>query len=133
MALDNMESFRAVGHLDKVGTWVSLGCAIHCVLVPFFITILPLLGLSFLKEGPFEVGMIIFAVTVATLSLCWGSRIHGTHKTLLFVAAALVFFIFGHEHHSSAHWYFMATGGLCLVAGHLLNRHLCRTCSDCRH
>lgn len=131
MEASNIQSLQTISRLDKVGTFASLACAVHCLLIPFILTVLPLIGLGFLTEPHFEIGMIVFAVAVATMSLCWGSHIHGTKKTLLFVAAALLFFIVGHSLHSPGHWYFMALGGLCLVAGHLLNRKLCHSCKSC--
>ncbi len=127
-------SAKRIGFLDKLGSCVSFACAIHCLAIPLVVTFLPLIGLSFLKESSFEIGMIIFAVTLAALSLCWGVRIHGEKKTLGLVLAALIFFLSGHAFDdSAAHWVFMAFGGFCLVGGHLLNRKLCKSCLACEH
>ena len=110
-----------------------MACAIHCVLIPFVITLLPLLGLSFLEHSNFELVMVGIAVSLATLSMCWGARLHGKKRAFILIAAALSLFIAGHEAPSEYHWYLMGMGGFCLVAAHILNRKLCRTCTSCVH
>jgi hypothetical protein len=133
MADSHGVALRTVGRIDRVGSCLSFACAVHCVLIPFVVTLLPLLGLGFLKHSAFEVVMVVIAVSLATLSLCWGSRIHGKKRTLFFVLGAVILFIAGHEAPFSYHWTLMGLGGLCLVGGHLLNRRLCRSCQDCSH
>ena len=117
--------------VDKVGTCISLTCAVHCMALPLIITILPFMGLGFLAGGTFEFGMIFFSLTLATMSLCWGTRIHGNRQILLFILAALIFFLTGHSIESHWHWIFMAVGGTSLAFGHILNNRLCRSCPDC--
>jgi hypothetical protein len=36
----------AGAHIDLVGTCLSLACALHCLCVPFFVTVLPLAGVG---------------------------------------------------------------------------------------
>ncbi len=155
---------QATGHrsrslLDSVGGTLSFACALHCVALPFIITLLPLIGLSFLAHSLFELIMIGIALTLATASFCWGVRIHGQWKLLLFIAAAAALFASGmslldhsilsgdgHSHTSTLllgdisalhfssetlHWVLMGIGGLTLALGHFLNDRLCRSCSSC--
>ena len=117
--------------LDSIGGTISFACAVHCLLLPFIVTLLPLLGLTFLAHSVFEVFMISLSLTLATASFCWGSRVHGEWKTILFVAAAAVLFFFGHEASGAYHWTFMGIGGLALASGHYLNHRLCQTCTSC--
>ncbi len=117
--------------LDRVGAGASLACAIHCVALPFVVTALPFLGLGFLASNPFELGMICFTVSLATVSFCWGSRLHGEWRTLLFVLSALLLFLIGHEVEGQLHWIVMGIGGLALASGHFLNMKLCSSCKQC--
>ena len=124
-------SKRVLSVLDRVGACASTACAVHCILLPFLITALPFVGLGVLASTAFELSMIGFSVTLATLSFCWGSRLHGEWRTLLFVLSALALFLFGHEVEGPLHWVVMAIGGGALATGHFINRKLCRTCTQC--
>lgn len=132
--MGNENSQAIHSKLDTLGACLSFACAVHCLAVPFLITLLPLIGLGFMADHAFEAVMLVVAVGLATASLCWGTRVHKKSKVLLFLAAAAIlfavgFFAFGGLHH----WLFIAFGGTCLAAGHIVNRRLCRTCSHCSH
>jgi hypothetical protein len=130
--------------LDTVGGTLSFACAAHCLLLPLFLTALPLLGLGFLAETRFELAMVVVALTLATGSLCWGIKVHGQWKMVSFLLAAGLFFYLGHDlgshsphgDHSHAadattHWILMGIGGLSLAVGHFVNLRLCRSCHTC--
>jgi hypothetical protein len=125
------ESKKTVATLDRVGACISFACALHCILLPFVITALPLIGLGIVASSQFEVAIIGLSITLATASFCWGSRIHGKRRTLLFLLAALLLFFVGHDLDGSMHWIVMSLGGVSLAAGHLINRRLCRSCEQC--
>ncbi|NDC38926.1 MAG: MerC domain-containing protein [Proteobacteria bacterium] len=122
---------RLLSVLDRVGACASTACALHCILLPFLITALPFVGLSVLASSAFELSIIVLSVTLATLSFCWGSRLHGEWRTLLFLLAAVMLFLFGHDIEGPMHWVVMGIGGFALAAGHLVNRRLCRSCKEC--
>ena len=119
--------------LDHVGACVSFACAIHCIALPAIITALPLLGLGFLAGHTFEAIMLVVSVTLASASLCWGTRVHGKRNVLLFILAAAVLFSLGFfVFDGSKHWTLIGFGGLCLAVGHVINRKLCRSCQHCQ-
>ena len=122
----------ALSKIDTVGACLSFACAIHCMAMPFIITALPLLGLGALGHSSVE--MVLFTVTIglASISLCWGTRVHKQWKVLCLLAAALIlFWLAGFGAHSPEEGLLVGFGGLCLAAGHLLNRKLCRSCHHC--
>lgn len=125
-------SKRWLGILDMVGLTISTTCAIHCLLLPMALTLLPLVGLSFLAHDTFDVFMLVTTVSLASASLCWGARVHGRRSILIFIALAVLFFGLGMSalNHSDSHLY-LAIGGLSLALGHLLNRRFCRSCRQC--
>lgn len=125
------DSKRVLSILDRVGACASTACAVHCLLLPFLITALPFVGLGVLASSTFELSMIGFAITLATLSFCWGSRLHGEWRTLLFVLSAAALFLFAHEVEGPLHWVVMAIGGAALATGHFVNRKLCNSCKQC--
>src|ERR1035441_6691699 len=69
--------------LDQAGAFLSLACAIHCLAVPLLLGILPLMGLSFLLSWKWEALFICAAMFLATLSFCWGYRLHRKVELLL--------------------------------------------------
>ena len=98
------------GAVDNAGVFLSTACAIHCVTVPMLVTFLPLLGLGFLASEPAEfaiVGAVLLAAVLAMGVIAAGyMAAEGGLEVILHV-----------------------TGGVLLAATHLLNRHLCRTCT----
>lgn len=121
-----------LSNVDRMGAAVSFACAAHCLALPLCLSILPLVGLGFLATEGFELGMIAFALLFATLSLCWGSRLHGRKHLFGFLATALVLFAAAHEvGHNAGHAVLMGLGGILLASAHLLNRRLCKACRTC--
>ncbi len=123
---------------DALGIGASLACAIHCALLPLFISSLPLFGINIINNEAFEAGMIILAFCIGAYSLYHGYRRHH-HNALpfvLFIAgfACLVlkqFFI----HYAT---WLLIPAVLLIVAAHLLNYRFCRVhnhahSDDCNH
>ena len=132
MGAENSQAIHS--KLDSFGACVSFACAVHCIAVPFVITLLPLIGLGFMADHNFEAGMLVFAVILAAASLCWGTRVHKKSKVLLFLLAAGILFAVGFfAFEGLKHWLFIAFGGSCLATGHIVNRRLCRSCAHCAH
>ncbi len=124
-----------VDKLDRAGATASCLCAIHCALMPFIITMLPLLGLSFLASEPVEWTLLLSSATLGTLSLCAGFREHRSRRVFAVLGMALALLVAGrifHEHHIGI-WgpVFMVLGGFSMMGAHLLNHALCRSCRKC--
>lgn len=125
--------------LDKAGATASFLCAIHCAIMPFVITILPLLGLGFLSSEPVEWGLLTASGTLGTLSLCLGYREHRSRRVFAVLGVALAFLVAGRLFHSRFHdhpleiWgvVLMVLGGFTMMGAHVFNRTLCRSCRAC--
>lgn len=63
--------------LDFWGLAASVGCAIHCAMMPFVIAYLPVLGLSWLADEAFHFWMAIVCFAIAITSFVPGFRKHG--------------------------------------------------------
>lgn len=68
-------------NLDALGFSASAICAVHCLLMPFVITLLPVIGLSFLAHPAFEATLIVSGLIIGALSLSHGYLKH--HHNLL--------------------------------------------------
>ncbi|MEM8734883.1 MAG: MerC domain-containing protein [Planctomycetota bacterium] len=61
---------------DWLGVVASVACAIHCAAMPFVITFLPMLGLSFLADEAFHKVMVGVCTALALLAFVPGWRVH---------------------------------------------------------
>ena len=124
-----------VSRLDRAGATASFLCAIHCALMPLVITMLPLLGLSFLVSEPVEWTLLAASAALGSSSLCLGFRQHRERRVFMVLGVALSFLLAGrlfHEHHFGI-WgpVLMVLGGLTMMSAHLINHRLCHACKLC--
>jgi hypothetical protein len=123
---------------DALGIGASLACAIHCALLPLFITSLPLFGINIIHNIYFEVGMIFLAVCIGSYSLYHGYKKH--HHSLVplylffmgFIFLVLKQFFIQYES-----WLLLPAVAFIVVA-HILNYRFCRVhnhahSDDCDH
>jgi len=61
--LDRMNLPFNISSIDRLGAGVSFACAIHCAIVPFAATILPLLGFGFLADRRVECTVFLTSIT----------------------------------------------------------------------
>ena len=118
--------------LDQVGAFLSFACAIHCLALPLLLGILPLVGFSFLLSWKWEALFICGAMFLATLSFCWGYRLHRKVGLLLMFYLSTGMIVAGKLLIGGQTGLWLAVpGALGLTAGHLLNRKLCKHCGAC--
>ena len=130
--MDTAQSDKVLSKMDTVGACLSFACAVHCIAMPFVITILALIGLGMLTHHGIDTVMFVVTITLATLSLCWGMYIHRRIRVLFFLVAAItLFYLGGFSIHGKHEALYVAFGGCCLALGHVVNRRLCRSCVDC--
>ncbi len=129
-----METVRL--DLDKAGAAASLTCAVHCALMPLIITLLPLVGLSFLADERMEWALLGVSALLGSSSLCLGYREHRRRQALLILSLGLTALVTGRlleEHHFEAPGVVgVVLGGCTVAAAHVVNRRLCRSCRACR-
>lgn len=121
--------------LDNAGMTASWLCAVHCIALPPAISILPLVGLSFLLDETTEIVFIGISVALAALTLLPGFFRH--HRKL----RTLLLFVTGIGLIAAAHLSFeddlrlqiplLLAGALMISAAHFINRRLCRQCAVC--
>lgn len=121
--------------IDKVGMFSSATCAIHCIFLPFLITILPLYGLSFIVDESFEIIMLIVSIMLAILSLCLGYKTHKNKKMFFLFSVGISFLLLGRFAHEN-NWGFSSLvilfiGGSIMACSHIVNKKLCDSCHSC--
>ena len=61
---------------NVLGVSAATACAIHCALMPLFISSLPFFGINLLHNIFFETGMILLAIIIGGISLRHGYLRH---------------------------------------------------------
>lgn len=127
----------AVDKLDKVGATASLMCAIHCAAMPLLVTLLPLVGLSFLADNRVEWALVALSALMGVTSLCFGFREHRSRRAFAYLGIGIGMLAVGRILEDNLHspWgvAIVVLGGVTLASAHLINRRLCQSCRTCHH
>ncbi len=109
---------------DAVGVTTSVLCAIHCALLPLFLSSLPLFGMNIVDNEGFEFGMIALAFAVGIYSLYHGFK-HHHHQWTPFILFAIGFlFLLAKQHWHQAQFYLLPPALLFIVYAHYRNFNL---------
>ena len=123
---------------DALGIGASLACAIHCALLPLFLSSLPLFGVNIIHNTFFEVGMILLALCIGSYSLYHGYKKH--HHSILPLSlffSGFIFLVLKQFFILYETWLLIPAVTLIILA-HLLNYKFCRVhnhahAEDCDH
>ena len=124
----------AIGSLDNLGMATSTICLIHCLLMPFVITMLPILGWQCLESKNAHHLLAFFVFSFALFAIVPGYLKHRRSNILLSMLAGLSLvliatFLCGHQLPERLELPMITIGNLILVATHWQNRKL----SACEH
>jgi phosphoglycerol transferase MdoB-like AlkP superfamily enzyme len=118
--------------LDKFGIAITSLCAIHCILLPVLLPVLPLLGLTATHNHAFERVILLITMVLGFITIFAG--FHRYHRKIYpFYALFLGGFIywqkdvFGHEYEH----FILMIGASLVVFAHVLNIRLCNQCHSC--
>lgn len=123
---------------DVLGIGASLACAIHCALLPLFLSSLPLFGINIIHHTGFEVGMIVLAFCIGSYSLYHGFKKHHHSWTpMLFFITGFIFLVVKQFFVHYESW-LLIPAVIFIITGHLLNYKSCRIhnhahADDCNH
>jgi hypothetical protein len=121
--------------LDRIGVTASMVCAVHCILSPLPLALIPAAGLGVLADESAEWTLIAISISVGAISLLPSFLMHRRSMALSFFAAgALIIFAARSvlSEGSMGETCVAVIGALCIAASHLINRRLCRSCPSCR-
>lgn len=121
---------------DKFAIGLSLLCAVHCLLLPVILILLPNLASLNLQNETFHLWMIIAVVPTSAYALTMGCKVHKQYKLvsvgllglgLLFIAA-----FFGHDLAGEVGEKALTLLGACLVViAHAANFQKCKAEEKC--
>ena len=118
---------------DKIGIWASSLCAIHCLLLPMLVPVIPIVAASFFAEAWFERTILSVSLIIGFWALLSGyfryhRRLYPLYGLLL---GGLIYWnkdILGETYEP----FLVPLGALLIVLSHVINIKLCKSCSDCQ-
>jgi hypothetical protein len=126
-----------VSQAERAATWLSLACAVHCLVLPLAMSVMPMLGASGIAfDHRTELALTVLVVASALLGGVWGYRRHRDARIVLASVSGLVAYLVGHLLEGS--WVGVALavcGGLMLAASSFIGARLAHHCEDagCAH
>lgn len=123
---------------DALGIAASIVCAIHCALLPIFLSSLTVLGMDIVDNMAFETVMIALAAVIGFRSLGHGFRKHHHSRIPLVVFSVGIAFLVLKQVWHERQLLFLIPALIAIVSAHLLNIRYCRKTDDghspsCRH
>lgn len=119
------------GALDRIGGTASLGCAIHCALMPAVLPFLPLLGIAWLADERVEWGLVGTTVAIATLAIVRGYLRHRRRLPAAIVFSGLALVLVGRLSEEAALLLapvLTTVGGVTVALGHWRNHRASCQC-----
>ena len=143
------------GWLDTFAISISIVCAVHCLLTPVLVVLLPIITTTFWVHKDFHLWMLLFVLPTTSLAVFLGCRRHRDKFVMGLSATGLVCLFTVSIYESAFHinkvlqhggecvqcmhaGHFKLTtlanilGGLLLVSAHFRNYRLCRRL-QCTH
>lgn len=112
-------------HLDFLGFFASMLCAVHCLALPFILTFGALSGLSWMGNHAIESCFIFLSILFASLSLIQGYRKqHGQLKALYVVAVGFLVILASRFFDGNSHVVLAGIGGCAVALAHVINWRL---------
>jgi len=126
---------KHIGLADKFAVSASTICAVHCIGLPFLLSVFPAVGSTLFGEESFHVWLLWGLVPLSAFSLSLGCKNHRNFSVLLKGILGVCVLIFtalaGHEMlGESSERYTTLLGAGLLALAHLRNYRLCRL-ADC--
>jgi hypothetical protein len=124
---------------EKLGSSASFICAIHCTLMPIFMTFFPLLGISMFADENLELILLLVSGFSGILTMCFGYKRHKSIKASMYfyVGFGLVALIHTlHEHLNKSNYVFnllLIIGSILIIYAYKINKGLCESCKLCKN
>ncbi|SET88023.1 MerC domain-containing protein [Thalassotalea agarivorans] len=118
--------------LDRIGITATSLCALHCILVPILLPVLPLLGLSFLADHTWEHIFLLLTAVLGAIALYSGfKRYHRKLYPFYLLVLGIIIYWMKHDVPADYELVFIIIGAGLIVASHWINLRLCNQCKSC--
>lgn len=116
---------------DMMGIGTALACAIHCAVLPIFLSSLPFFGMEVIHNPFFEYGMIVLAFLIGSNALYHGYKRHhhSTIPILIFVLGFVLLLM--KELFPKYEIYLLVPAVTAIITAHWINYRYCRKANHC--
>ena len=116
---------------DALGIGASLACAIHCALLPLFLSSLPIIGINIINNNYFEVLMILIALAIGIYSLLHGYKKHH-HKIfpIILFSIGMSMLLLKQVFHKYQ-VIFLLPAVIMIITAHYINYRQCKMTAHC--
>ena len=116
-----MKAFIQKINLDTLGISTSVICAVHCAVLPLFLSSLPVFGFEMLHNKLFEYSMIVCAGLIGCLALYHGYKKHHHKKLPLIIFIGGFLFLVLKEIFISFELLLLIPAATLIISAHILN------------
>ncbi len=122
---------------NKFGLILPFLCAIHCVALPFLVSLLPFLGQSFFSSEVFEWLMLLVGACTSAYLLTRDRRIHKQYSPTLLALLGFGVLGLGHIFHEipntefNTEFIFIGVGCASLLFAYILNWNFIKKTKNC--
>lgn len=116
---------------DMLGIGTALACAIHCAVLPIFLTTLPFFGIEVIHNPWFEYGMIGLAFVIGINALIHGYRKHHHSALPIIIFTSGFCLLLLKELFTQYEIYLLVPAVLAIITAHWLNYRYCRRANHC--
>lgn len=121
---------RYSGRADAISMSLSVICLMHCIILPLFLTSLPLLGLEILENFYLESITILLSFIIGGYAIKNGYLKFHKNKFIVFLfAAGISLMLLSNFIGSSAEIWMKVSGGLIICVAHIQNFTNSKRCS----
>lgn len=119
------------GSLDRYGMALSLGCAVHCAILPVALSAMTTAGLGWVASEELEWTILLGTFLIGSTRLGQSYLQHRRPECLALFLAGLASFVcakselFAFTHHEAV---FMTLGGMLIAMAHFRNLRLTKAC-----
>ena len=106
---------------DVLGIGASIACAVHCAILPLFVSGLSIFGVNIVHNFWFESGMILLAFIVGMLSLHHGFVRHHRSPIPFLLFAAGMLFLFAKQYWHIYELILLPFAVILIISAHIFN------------
>jgi uncharacterized membrane protein len=119
--------------LDKFGISAASLCALHCILLPILIPILPLFGLNILADHWWEHPFLAISAAIGFIALFSAyKKYHQRLYPLLILFLGIFIYWQKHDFSEQYQLYIVIIGTTLIVSAHVINIKLCNKYRKCK-
>ncbi|HEX3768281.1 MAG TPA: MerC domain-containing protein [Puia sp.] len=106
---------------DFIGIGASVACAIHCAVLPLFLSGLSVFGVNIIHNFWFETGMIALAFCIGILSLRHGFRAHHRSSVPFLLFTGGILFLFAKQCWHDYELILLPFAIILIISAHIFN------------